>query len=200
MTAHVAQVCVFLKIMSFQIISLHVLFTNLFSDTTFRIVYTTDWNQKNPRATPPWGGLYGHLANPNPDTGYEPKFCIDVSDEHTPVNFSYINRSHINRNFPHEYDATTATTEDLESLRHSGASSSSKHTASAVRVPTVSKLGSLGNSFWKQLATYELVDSRTMREFFFADMDTEPVVSTLDLKSKGKRDRDQNVVQSLRYW
>ena len=39
----------------------------------------------NSCATPLWGGPSGHLADPIPNTGYEPKFCIDVSSEHTPI-------------------------------------------------------------------------------------------------------------------
>ena len=34
--------------------------------------------RQNPCATPLWGGPSGHLADPTPNTGYEPKFCIDV--------------------------------------------------------------------------------------------------------------------------
>ena len=33
----------------------------------------------NPCATPLWGGPSGHLAGPTLNTGYEPKFCTDVS-------------------------------------------------------------------------------------------------------------------------
>ena len=33
----------------------------------------------NPRATPLWGGPSGHLADPTPSTGYEPKICIEVA-------------------------------------------------------------------------------------------------------------------------
>ena len=99
--------------------------------------------------------MSGHLANPIPDTGCEPKFCIDVSDEHTPINLS-----DSNRNLPHDYDATVGTAENLDVPRHSGASSSSKHSAAASRVPTVSKLGSLGSSLTKVLADYDSVDSR----------------------------------------
>ena len=40
----------------------------------------------NPCATPLWGGPSGHLSDPTPNTGHEPKFCIDVSSEHTPIN------------------------------------------------------------------------------------------------------------------
>ena len=39
------------------------------------------------RAASPWGGPSGHLADPTPRTGCEPNFCIDVSSEHTPINF-----------------------------------------------------------------------------------------------------------------
>ena len=40
----------------------------------------------NPCATPLWSGPSGHLADPTPNTSYEPKICIDVSGEHTPIN------------------------------------------------------------------------------------------------------------------
>ena len=61
-----------------------------------------------------------------------PKFCIDVSNEHTPINLT-----DRNWNFPHNHDATiVSTTEDPDVPRHSGASSSSKHIG-ASRVPTV---------------------------------------------------------------
>ena len=108
---------------------------------------------EEPCATPPWGGMPRQLADPIPDTGYEPKFCIDVSDEHTPINFPTRNR-----NFPYEYDATIVTTEDLDLPRHSGASSSSKHIAAASRVPTVLTLGSLRN-FWKIIILWTVVRS-----------------------------------------
>ena len=89
--------------------------TNLFSDATFRIIYTTDWHQKT-LPVPLRRGLEmsGLLANPTPDTGYEPMLCVDVSDEHTPINLP-----DSNGNFPHDYDATIATTEDLDVPRHS---------------------------------------------------------------------------------
>ena len=41
----------------------------------------------NPCATPLLDGQSGPLANTTPTTGYEPNFCIDVSSEHTPINF-----------------------------------------------------------------------------------------------------------------
>ena len=137
MTARVAQgsnVTCFSKSCPISSGSSDFLLTNLFSDATFRISTPLTGIRRNPCATPPWGGTYGHLANPTPDTSYEPKFCIDVSNEHTPINLP-----DSNRNFSHDYDAT----EDLDLPRYSGASSSSQHSAAASRVPTVSKLGSL---------------------------------------------------------
>ena len=63
----------------------------------------------------------------------------------------------------------------------------------ASRVPTM--LGSLRNSFWKQWRDHESVDSRNGIQETGANL----VVSTIfSSQSKGKRDRDQNVVQSLR--
>ena len=49
----------------------------------------------------------------------------------------------------------------------------------------------------KQLADYESVDSRNSIGDTGADLDRETIVSTLfRSESRGKRDRDQNIVQS----
>ena len=139
--------------------------------------------------------MSGHLANPIPDTGYEPKFCIDVISAHKPINLPTRNR-----HFPREYDATIATTEDLDLPRHSEVSSSSKLQAAASRVPTVSKLGSLGNSLTQVLAVFFVLWTVVQAPGeTCADMDRETVVSTLlGSVSKEKRDRDQDVVPSSR--
>ena len=64
-------------------------------------------------ATPLWGGPSGHLADPIPNTGYEP----DVSSEHTPTNFPTRNMS-----FQQEYDATiTASEIHLDISEHQAA-------------------------------------------------------------------------------
>ena len=63
----------------------------------------------NPCATPLWGGPSGHLADPTPSTGYEPKFCIDVSSEHAPVHLPSRKIS-----FNLENDATVAASEDFD--------------------------------------------------------------------------------------
>ena len=39
-------------------------------------------------ATSPWGGHSDPLADTTPNKGYEPNLCIDVSSEHTPINYS----------------------------------------------------------------------------------------------------------------
>ena len=58
-------------------------------------------------------------------------------------------------------------------------------------------LGSLGASPWKQRP--ELIDSRASIQATGANVDRESVVSTIfSAQSKSKRDRDQNVVHSLR--
>ena len=54
----------------------------------------------------------GHLSNPTPDTGYEPKFCVDVSDEHTPINLP-----DSNKNFPHELRRESGTIKSPWGLR-----------------------------------------------------------------------------------
>ena len=147
----------------------------------------------NPCATALWGGLSGHLADPTSNTGCEPKFCIDVSGEHTPINLPTRNMG-----FQQEYDATIAASEDLNLPRRSGASRSSLHSAAST-VPTLLKLGSSGTGLRKLSVDYDAVASRTCIKETCADMDRETVPSSLfGSVSQGKRDRDQNVVQTLR--
>ena len=40
-------------------------------------------------ATSPSGGHSDPLADPTPNTGYEPNLCIDVSSEHTPISYPF---------------------------------------------------------------------------------------------------------------
>ena len=120
----------------------------------------------NPCATPLWSGPSGHhLADPTRNTGYEPKFCIIVSSEHTPINLPTRNMS-----FQQEYDATIAASEDLNLPRLSGASSSSQRTA-ASRVLTL--------CLTKVSADFDSVASRTSISETCADMDRETVGSSL---------------------
>ena len=55
-----------------------------------RLHTACDWNQEIPCATPHGGLQFGRLVEPTPLTGYDPKTCIDVSSEQTPV--SYLSR------------------------------------------------------------------------------------------------------------
>ena len=69
----------------------------------------------------------------------------------------------------------------------------------ASRVTTLLNLGSLGTSLTKVSADYDSVASRTGIKETCADMDRETVVSRLfGSASKGERDRDQNVLKTLR--
>ena len=91
--------------------------------------------QRKPCAPARWRGLSGRMADPAPNTCHVPNlsnFFSYMDTEHTPIN---VPDSH--HNFPRHDDVTViSTTEDLEGLPHSGASSSSKQTA-ASRIPSM---------------------------------------------------------------
>ena len=123
----------------------------------------------NPRATPLWGGPSGHLADPTPNTGYEPKICIDVASTR---------RSTFRPETRQQYDATIAAFDDLNLPQHSGAPRSSQHTAAST-VPTLLKLGSFGTSLRKLSADNDSVASRTGIKETCADLARETVVSSL---------------------
>ena len=157
------------------------LLSYLFSVTTLGLVNTADWNQRSPRASP-LNGVACLAAWPIRLTSpsYEPKCCVNASDEHTPINLPNSNRTF------QDNDVVTrvSTTEEPYVPRHSGASSS-KHTAAASTVPTVS--GSSRNCLWRQSADYESVDSRNSIWETGADLDRETVVSTGEERSRSKR-------------
>ena len=144
--------------------------------------------RNSPSASARWSGS-GRLANPAPNTGYEPKLSIFFSymvTAHTPIHFP---DSH--HDFQNQDDATLISTIDPEGLPHSGALSSSKSAAS--RVP--STLGP--PSLWKQMA--EHVSSRADLQKTAAISDRESVARTIfSSQSKGLRDRDTNVVHTLK--
>ena len=71
------------------------------------------------------------MAEPTPNPGHEPKICIDVSSEQTPINFPTRQGSS-----QLETDATIAAADDLNLRLHSGAPSSSLHTVAST-VPTL---------------------------------------------------------------
>ena len=98
--------------------------------------------RENPCASARWRGLSGRMANPAPNTGFEPNFsnffsCTDM--EHTPINLT---DSH--HNFPCHDDATVISTkEDPEGSPHSGASGSKQ---SSLNVRTLKPLEADGRS------------------------------------------------------
>ena len=126
--------------------------------------------------------MSGCLANPTPNTGYEPNFYSYMNLEQTPINVPDSHRSSQCRD-----DATIiSATEDPEVFPYSGTSSSSKQTA-ASRVPPM--IGSSGASLLKQ--RLESIDSRASIQATGANVDRGSVVPTVfSSQSKGKRDRE----------
>ena len=129
------------------------------------------------------------MASLAPNTGYEPNpsnFFSYMDTEHTPI---HLPDSHYDFQCQ---DATLISTTDPEGLPHSGASSSSKQTA-ASRVPSMFGHSSL----WKQMAGH--VSGRPGLQETGAVSDRESDATTIFCShSKGKRDRDTNVVHSLK--
>ena len=129
-----------------------------------------------PCATSPEGRQSGHLAEPHPHTGHEPKSCIDVSSEHTPINyFARRNSSNI------EIDPTTpvAASETLDGFHQQAtASDCSPHVPASEVNPWLSA------DLWSR--TRKLVRGRVSN------------VSVEETLTKGKRDRDlESVLQTL---
>ena len=78
-----------------------------------------------PCATSLEGRQCGHLAEPLPNTGYEPKSCIDVSSGHTPINYPSRRTSF---NIDNDLTTTVAASENFDSFhQQAAASSSSQH-------------------------------------------------------------------------
>ena len=118
--------------------------------------------------------MSGRMANPTQNAGYEPNLYSYLNEEHKPNNLS--------DSFQCRDDATIISAAEDPEVRYSGASSSSKQIA-ASRVTTM--LGSSGASPRRQRP--ELVDSRASTQ-----------ATIFSSHSKGQRDRDQNVMHSLR--
>ena len=144
--------------------------------------------RKSPSESARWSGP-GRMADPDPNTGYDPKlsnFFSYMDPEHTPINIP-----DIHQNFLCPDEATVIHTSP-ECLPNSGVSSSSKQTA-ASRVPSMFGPCSL----WKQGACH--VSGRTGLQETRAELDRESVAATIfSSQSKRKRDRDTNVAHSLK--
>ena len=82
-------------------------------------------------------GQFGPLATRRPATGYEPNFCIDVSSEHTPINFPSRKDSFTLEN---DLTNTVAASEDFDGhLPQRFVASSSQHSAAST-IPTLLNL------------------------------------------------------------
>ena len=148
--------------------------------------------RENPCEPARWSGMSGRLANPAPNTGYEPNpsnFFTYVDTVHTPI---HLPDSH--HDFPCQDAATMTSTTDREGLPHSGASSSSKHTA-ASGVPSTFGPPSL----WKQMEGH--VSGRPGLQETEAISDRQSAATTIfSSQSRRKRDRDTNFVLSTVEW
>ena len=126
------------------------------------------------RATPLLSGHSGSLAVTTLDTGYEPKICVDVCGEHTPIHFPF--RDNI---FNQEDDLTNlvANPEDFD---HSPQQTedSRNHYSAATIVPALLNLVSFSS-------TGKLVRSN------------DPVANFEDEMSKKKRERDLDSVITM---
>ena len=132
--------------------------------------------RSTPCATSPEGRQSGHLAEPLPHTGYEPKTCIDVSSEHTPINYpSRRNSFNIENN---DLTTTVAASENSDGFHQQAAASGSPQ-----QVPASVVNPWLGADMWSR--TGKLVRG---------DASSASVEGTL---SRGKRDRDLESVQTL---
>ena len=134
--------------------------------------------------------MSGRPANPAPNTGYEHHTLQLLQLHGHSAHADPSPDSH--HDFPCQDDATMTSTTDREGLPHSGASSSSKHTA-ASGVPSTFGLPSL----WKQMAGH--VSGRPGLQETDAISDRESAATTIfSSQSKRKRDRDTNFVHSLK--
>ena len=110
------------------------------------------------RARAHWSGMSGRMANPAPNTRYEPNFNFFryMDTEHTPI---HLPDNH--HDFQYQDDATVIATTDPEGLPRSGASSSSKQTAAA-EFPQYSDLQASGNR-WQVMCRVVQVSRKLLR-------------------------------------
>ena len=135
---------------------------------------TADWNQEYTSATSLEGMQSGHLAEPLPHTGCEPKSCIDVSSEHTPITCSSRRDSF---NIPNDLTITVAASENFDGFHQQAAASGSQH------VPASEVNPWLGADMWSR--TWKFVRGSALN------------ASIEGILSKGQGDRDLESVQTL---
>ena len=131
--------------------------------------------RSNPCATPHGRSLFGHLAERPPPTGYEPKSCIDVCSEHTPINYSSMRNSF---NIEKDLTTTVAASENFDGFHQQAAASGSPQLVPASEVNPW-----LSADMWSR--TRNLVRGNAS------------IASVEGALSRGKRDRDMESVQTL---
>ena len=109
-------------------------------------------------ADPRGGMLSGHMAEKTTFTGYEPNSLINVSSEHTPINFPFRSNS-----FNREDDLanTIAASEDFDHFPQPAAACGCQHSAAST-VPALLNLGSQSCTR-KLVRYYEFVPSSFSR-------------------------------------
>ena len=119
----------------------------------------------------------GYLADSIPLTGYEPKTCIDVSSEHTPINYPYRKNSF---NIEDNVTTTVAASETSDGLKKQAAANGSSQF-----VPT-SEVNA-----WLHAETWSARSRKLLRS------DVSNITHVEETYSKGKRDRD---LERVRTW
>ena len=126
-------------------------------------------------ATSPWRGQSAPLAGAIPNTGFEPKSCIDVSSEHAPI--KYISRRN-SFNIENDLTTTVAASETFDGFHKQAAASGSLQPVPANKVNP-------WHSADMSSRTGKLVRGSASN------------VSVEGTLSRGKRDQDLESVQTL---
>ena len=119
--------------------------------------------------------LFVHLAESSSYTGYEPKSCIDVSSEHTPINYSSRRNSF---NVDNDFTTAVAASENSDDFHQQAAASGSPQPVPASVVNPW-----LSTDMWS-----------SNRKLVRGNASITSVEGTL---SRGKRDRDLESVQTV---
>ena len=148
--------------------------------------------RSSPCVSARWSGMSGCIANPTPDTGYEPKFRVDANDEQTPIN-----DPDSNRGFPTLLQ------------RHHGRPSEELDVPHTQKRPTAARIQSeraeyppcqdhsVSASWTSSRITSRLTSRNSIRKTV-VDLDRENVVCTLFLVWMEREETDPNAVQSIR--
>ena len=159
-------------------------------DATYCLTDATDWNHIKPCATPLWSGPCGHLADPIPNTGYEPKFCIDVRK-----------RAHADQHSVQTHEFPARVRRDNRRFRGSFYFDIPERQAAASTRQQTTLTRFIGD--WPHESRRSMIllqvgqASRRLVRTWIAKQSFQ-VFSGLCQRRK-KRDRDQNVVQTWRY-